>query len=86
MAKVPWNKLSVWFVSGVGPDEVAKIISPHTDIDGEKKSRVHQADNGVLVQVRDTDPDAANVVGCLIARFGQDRVVDASKGRPARLG
>lgn len=81
MTKVPWKKLDVWYVEGATTDEAARVVEEHVKIGDEIKSRIHQAENGVLVQVRDTDPDAEKAVGCLIAKFGQDRVIDASHGR-----
>lgn len=85
MERISWKRLNVLYVLGVTPETAAEVIAPRTNVGGEMRLRIHKADGGVLVQVRDTDPDAGEVMDCLTLKFGQDRVVDASKVRPGEL-
>lgn len=85
MERISWKKLDVLYVSGATPETAAEVIAPRTNVGGEMRPRIHKANGGVLVQVRDTDPDAGKVRNCLISKFGKDRVVDASQARPNEL-
>lgn len=85
MEKNPWAKLNVLYVIGITIEQAAEVVALRTNVGGKTRERIHNAVDGVLVQVRDTDPDAGEVVGCLVARFGQNRVVDASQTKPGEL-
>jgi len=72
-------------VSGVSPEQVSGVIAPLVRLGEEEVSRIFIAEDGVLISIGDADSDAGEALNCLIASFGQDRVVDASQVRPNEL-
>lgn len=86
MAENAKGKIEViLYVAGATPEKVAAIIESMAKAGDEIRGRICQADNGVLVTVRETDAGASEVRGCLTARFGSGRVVDASRIRPSEV-
>jgi len=85
MKKASRGKLVVLHVSGVSPEQVSGVIAPLVQLGEKEVSRIFTAKDGVLISIGDADPDAGEALSCLIASFGQDRVVDASQIKPDEL-
>jgi hypothetical protein len=79
--KITWKSLTILNVLGVSPEDAATVIAPRTQVGEEKISRIYQAKNGVLIQLRDTDNDAEVAHQNLLDRFGKDRVIEVYPAR-----
>jgi len=79
--KIVWKQLIILNVLGVSLEDAATVIAPRTQIGEEEISRIYQAKNGVLIQLRDTDNDAEVAHQNLLDRFGQDKVIEVYPAR-----
>lgn len=83
--KIMWKRLIILNVLGVSLDDAATVIAPRTQIGEEEISRIYQAKNGVLIQLRDTDNDAEVAHQNLLDRFGQDKVIEVYPARAEQI-
>lgn len=85
MKQLNRGKLVILHVSGVSPEQVSGVIAPRVRLGEKEVNRIFMAEGGVLISIGEADPDADEATSCLIASFGQDRVVDASQAKPNEL-
>ena len=74
--KITWKRLTIVNVLGASPEDAATVIAPRTQVGDKEISRIYQANDGVLIQLRDTDNDAEVAQQILLDRFGKDRVIE----------
>ena len=79
--KIIWKRLTILSVLGASPEDAATVIAPRTQVGDEEISRIYQANDGVLIQLRDTDNDAKVAHQNLLDRFGHDRVIEVYPAR-----
>ena len=74
MKRNAWEGLKVVNVLGVSLGEVTAVIETRARAGEKEINRIYESKDGVLVQLRDTDPDADRAFDLLISKFGESRV------------